>query len=44
MEYQFTKETSEDTIRRRLRRNGWSHKRIAGFLRGWLVVKNNKEK
>tara|TARA_R110000751_G_scaffold47415_2_gene106227 strand:- start:954 stop:1088 length:135 start_codon:yes stop_codon:yes gene_type:complete len=44
MDHKFTKDVSDDTIRRRLKRSGWSDKKISSFLRGWNLVKNNKEK
>ena len=43
MSYNFSKDTSDTTIRRRLKREGLSDKRIDSFVRGWTLVKNNKE-
>lgn len=33
--FKFNKTSSEGTIKRTLKRNGYSAKRIASFLRGW---------
>lgn len=43
MSYNFNKDTSDTTIRRRLKREGLSDKKIDSFVRGWALVKNNKE-
>ena len=34
----FDKNTSEQDIRKQLRSEGWSDKRIESFLRGWRMV------
>lgn len=38
----FDKDATDGTIRRRLKRESWSEKRIDSFIRGWNSVKNNK--
>lgn len=43
MQYNFNKDTTDTTIRRRLKREGLSDKKIDSFIRGWTLVKNNKE-
>lgn len=40
----FTKEASESTIRRRLRREGWASSKIESYIRGWNLVKKHSNK
>lgn len=42
--FNFNEDTTDSTIKRRLKREGYSEKRIDSFMKGWLQVKNYKEK